>query len=373
MFHEVVKSLGIINAWFSEHQKVIEGVARGIGDALGDAFARGREQLTIFAHRLNDLADSPAFRRFAGMVTGAGHAIGAAMQNGGTRAAVAGGAVGLMAGIPGLGVLAGGLYSFVTQHEKAFDETLMHLGAALMSLAPVVTALWETFAVAEEFLGSLFAAVLPGLSAGIAAIVSGISYYYTAIITAAEGIWNQVSPAILALGSALGNLFSAVGSVLGPTMIILTQQFISVATTIATTVIPMFVRFVTAIGAIVNWIADHLRMVGVEIGNWTPGAAVAGGRSGDTKDTDIFKNMRDAINSIYRPEDQNKNGRLGDGRNRDQAHLQAQAPGRTNVNVQITQTINDASDPDRVMIDTRKAIYQSLFHPIESHGTAVLR
>jgi hypothetical protein len=41
--------------------------------------------------------------------------------------------------------------------------------------------------------------------------------------------------------------------------------------------------------------------------------------------------------------------------------------GNMNVTVRIEQTINDASDPDRVMIDTRRAVIQALRHPIESH------
>jgi hypothetical protein len=41
------------------------------------------------------------------------------------------------------------------------------------------------------------------------------------------------------------------------------------------------------------------------------------------------------------------------------------------VTVRIEQTINDASDPDRVRIDTRTAIRQALQQPIASHNAAL--
>jgi hypothetical protein len=48
-------------------------------------------------------------------------------------------------------------------------------------------------------------------------------------------------------------------------------------------------------------------------------------------------------------------------------------PGRTTFNVKIQQTINDSSNPDRVLIDTRRAIWMAINHPIETPTSVVAR
>ncbi len=49
------------------------------------------------------------------------------------------------------------------------------------------------------------------------------------------------------------------------------------------------------------------------------------------------------------------------------------AGGNMHVTVRIEQTINDASDPDRVLVDTRRAVFGALLHPIESFTNEPLR
>jgi hypothetical protein len=47
--------------------------------------------------------------------------------------------------------------------------------------------------------------------------------------------------------------------------------------------------------------------------------------------------------------------------------------GNVNVNVKIEQTINNADDPERVMIETHRALRDALIRPIESTGALVLK
>lgn len=54
------------------------------------------------------------------------------------------------------------------------------------------------------------------------------------------------------------------------------------------------------------------------------------------------------------------------------AHHPATPTAHTTVNVRIEQTINDASDPDRVVTSTRQAVRDAWLHPIESHSVAVI-
>lgn len=47
--------------------------------------------------------------------------------------------------------------------------------------------------------------------------------------------------------------------------------------------------------------------------------------------------------------------------------------GNMTVNVRLIQTINDAANPDAVVVNTRRAIYSAIYHPVETHGAAVMR
>jgi hypothetical protein len=374
VFEAMKDELKWINNWFERNSDVIKGVARGIGLALANAFRRADTALERMGERMAEFGESDTFRRLSGMVSRGAGAVGGMIdrvrESPGAAAGMAAGALGLAAGVPGLGLLAGGVANFVTEHRAEFDATLASLGEGLASLGGLVGPVAGTFGVLQEMIGTLLAGALPGIAEAVGYVLQSVSLAGQMIFGSVTGLLDAIFPSIGRLGGALGDLLSAVGDVLGPVVRIVGGLLSQVFDKVRTHLAPTFNQLAEAISSFIHWLADQLRRFGVELNAAAPGLINRpGGQPAPTNGQslgEILASMRDRLNNPARTQNAQANANRRRG---------AASPGKTNVSVRIEQTIHDASDPARVLVNTRRAIRQALEFPIESpgNGAHVLR
>lgn len=371
LFERVKRTLNDINDWFSQNQKYLEGIARGIGFNMAEGFVSAKIALLNLWASFKGFVDGPVFARLRGVVEAAGNLVGRVVPNTrGGAAVAAAGAVGAAAGVPGVGLFAGAVASAFEHHSGTMFGVLERLRDVFDKLLAVVDPIVGLFGLVEDTMGDMLAAALPGLSAALFAIVDGLVFFWNTLVRVADEILGRLRPIFEQLSSQLGEFVDALGSVLGPLIRILAKALGDMILSLFNDFMPMVRGLAHALGSALDWLAAKLRRLGIQLESVAPASVATSGILGAqaSTGTPVATLLRNAFARLYRPGEAQATDADGNPR-----HRHPQTPGRTNVHVRIEQTINDASDPDRVLVDTRKALWQALFHPVESHGTAVLR
>lgn len=223
LFERLTAGARRLNEWFEANEAAALRLARVVGDRLGT----GLDRVVAAGRRVPGLLAQARESRPGRALAGA---LGSA--EGRSRLLATGaGVVGMLAGIPGLGILVG------VVAELATNGPLM--AQVWAQLTPLLTTAGGLFATLITGVSSLVAAALPGLLAGINMILPPLQQIFTAL-----------APHLGPLGTALGNLLAQVG---GLAATLLTQLM---------PVLPPLVQFLTqmvnAIARLVGWVNSIL-------------------------------------------------------------------------------------------------------------------
>jgi hypothetical protein len=124
-------------------------------------------------------------------------------------------AVGLAAGIPGLGVLLGA-FTEVVQHTDAMNAVFGFVTYALQTGVSVFGRAWSVITTFETALGRVVAGVLPGLMGAGNWLISAFDHATGRIGPAISSFITASEPLFTAFGTALGNTASHLAMILTP-------------------------------------------------------------------------------------------------------------------------------------------------------------
>jgi hypothetical protein len=390
LFDEAKQALRDLNGWLERNHDRVEAFARTVGRGLAEAFSRVVEIAKERGPVLARLGQSPLLRRLAGAAAGlaSGASLGSVAStsrgaDGRATAVAAGAGVGLALGVPALGLAFAALLEFAT-HTKAVDVVLASLAAsghAVLALAPDAQRGVE---LASTGAGSAAASVLPGAFSGLAVVVqTAVDYFHT--------LMRVLDPYIVMLGSYLAPVFASlgrVGAALGGSLGGFLRILAMLVVFNLRTLLPVFERVAGVLASVLDavlralaWFLEHLsavfnkliellnRIPGVRLES--PGGLAAPGLSlsgGDAPDGDGFHRLEGMMGFDRRQSDA-----LGVLLRRSTGVTPARGDTHVTNHVQVHQTIEQADDPDRVLIATREAVIQAMLHPVQSASAGVER
>ena len=350
-FHVAKKELRSMNDWWGQNEKGIREYANGVGTLLVGAYKTARREAGVYFDRVDAFVRSDTAQRLwsfgeraASMASNlAGRAWGAVTESPGATASGVGMAAGVAMGIPGLGLVLGGLVQFAT-HTEAADAVMSSLGDTAGSVAAILGTLWPLFEQVEVGLGDVFASLLPGLAAGLAGAAEGLQQFIAEAGPGVGELIDAVRPIVEMLGGILGELAREIGTDTIERLHDLGVGVGALASVIAELIASLQLREAPALGTLRNAPRDGAHGQG------------------------IAERLNTFLERIRQPLTAQQRAELGarGGARREVGH-----PGRTVVNVQIHQTVNTNDDPDRVLLMTRRAVYQGLHAPLQSPGVRV--
>lgn len=350
-FHVAKKELRSMNDWWGQNEKGIREYANGVGTLLVGAYKTARREAGVYFDRVDAFVRSDTAQRLwsfgeraASMASNlAGRAWGAVTESPGATASGVGMAAGVAMGIPGLGLVLGGLVQFAT-HTEAADAVMSSLGDTAGSVAAILGTLWPLFEQVEVGLGDVFASLLPGLAAGLAGAAEGLQQFIAEAGPGVGELIDAVRPIVEMLGGILGELAREIGTDTIERLHDLGVGIGALASVIAELIASLQLREAPALGTLRNAPRDGAHGQG------------------------IAERLNTFLERIRQPLTAQQRAELGarGGARREVGH-----PGRTVVNVQIHQTVNTNDDPDRVLLMTRRAVYQGLHAPLQSPGVRV--
>jgi hypothetical protein len=418
MFESLKSAVAGLNELYARNEVAIREVAYGAGTVLANAFERARDLAWEMQEAVLGLLESRSFTAaFDTVVGGARNLMGGAMrtvrENPAAAASTVGSAVGLAAGLPGLGVVLGGLAAFATHTEEAnaFLSIMSVVGGDVLS---VFEPLYSVVMAVESVLGDLFAAFLPPFADALATVTGVIAEVIGYLRPAVLEYIESLRPGVVFLGGALGGIAQLLANVLGP---VVSTLGASIASTIH--VISRAVTWITShLGGLIGIsAADAGRATGATMaglgagigvslagllqGRFATGAEVdaamqaagdrafnrgaqsrEGGGLGDRvrnaaggpahPTNTLMDRLNTSINGLRRTFDEGQ-GAPNLGGIRGGAPRQVPSGQRPVVNVTINNTVNAADDPDRVLVLTRRALVEALYQPLESPTARVLR
>jgi hypothetical protein len=373
LFEFARKNLVDINKWFDANAEPIQNLFRGIGTALANGLERAKARMESLFGRMREFGESDTFKAISGALSGAGSTVRAVVDNAGGAGGLAQIAGRLLGAGGPAGMLIGGGVNFATEHQAEFSATMNGLMDLFTRLGALVMPLLDIFGQFNSLVGGMMAGILPGLVSGLGTLADGVVYAFNGVYWIVSDILGAVGPAVMGLAGAIGTLLASIGGVLGPVINILGGLLMEVWASVREYVIPAFNGLISAITSVINWIAEKLSMFGVEVSRMAPGGIQMGGGqpSSGPGANELMQRLMASISQPARA--QNAEGGAAAQANR--RRTGAAGKGSTNVTVRLEQTIHDASDPDRVMIQTRDLIRSALEHPISSSSTvaSVLR
>ncbi len=376
LFEAAKGTLSDINDWFERNKTYLTEVMRGVGESLAYGFERARTKIEEIVAALRQVSHAEwlgrlvdGLQRVGGGIVAAGRmAVNTARVNPGAAATVGGAAVGAMVGAPGLGLAAGAVFAMLREHGAELVPVWDNLAAIGRDLQGVLMPVVRMFETIESTLGDFAAGALPGLSAGLREIVEGFRRGYSAFSDSITGLLANIRPEIHRLGAAFGELWHTATSVLGPALAFVGRGIGEIVTSFAAILIPA----IHALASALHWASYVARHPIEAMRNGVPELAIPRGASrGPARD--VGAEVSAAFEGLRSPEQDLHDLVTATNRHRLRRPREPASPGHTNVTVRIEQTINDASDPARVLVDTRRAIWSALFHPIEGAGAPVLR
>ena len=414
MFDAAKSAVAGLNELYDRNAVAIREVAYGAGTVLANAFERARDLAWEMQEAVLGLLESRSFTAAVDVVAGGVRgAVRTVRENPGVAASTVGSAVGLAAGLPGLGLVLGGLANFATHTEEAgaFLSIMAVVGADVLS---VFEPLYSVVMAVESVLGGLFAAFLPPFADALATVTGVIAEVIGFLRPAVLELIDALRPVIVFLGGALGGIAQLLANLLGP---VVSTLGASIAAT------------VHVISRVITWITSHLgnligisaadagraagaTFAGLGAGIGTSVAAMLQGRLATDAEVDaamqaagdrafdrgaqsraggladrvrnaaggpgvnpgdtLMDRLNTSINGLRRTfEEGQGNPTLGGIRGG--APRQVPSGQRPVVNVTINNTVNAAEDPDRVMVLTRRALVEALYQPLESPTARVSR
>lgn len=253
LFRLAKSELKSMNDWWGRNLTTVNEVANGIGVRLVASYRRaGVESRNLF-RSMDDWSAGPTGQRLlgfadrlrAGASSLANRAATAVTDNPIGAASFAAGGIGLAAGLPGLGLLAGGLMNFAT-HTAAADTTMANLGNAGANLTTAFFGLQPIVQGVDGVLGSLLAGVLPGWSQGMSNLSASVA---DAVL--------KVGPSIFGMLMALAPVFEGFGTIIGTVGMILNTA-LGEAFSTASTVVRSFADTMKNVTmGLRTWLAQH--------------------------------------------------------------------------------------------------------------------
>lgn len=391
LFEEAKGALRELNGWLERNHDRLEAMARTAGRGLAEAFSRVVEVARELAPLLARMAASPLGRGLSGALSGLASgaplssvlSVSAGPEGDRATAAAVGTGVGLGLGLPVLGIAFAALLEFAT-HTKAVDVVLASLaasGRSVLALAPDAARGTELAAAGA---GGAAAAVAPGVFSGLNDVVqTAVDYFHT--------LMGVLDPYIVMVGAFLAPVFATlgrIGAALGGSL----GGFLRVVAMLVVfnlrSLLPMFERVAGVLAVVANgmlravaWLLEGMAAAFsrlIRLLNTIPGMRLDAPRlagvglglrdgAGDAPEGDGFhqpslmgfdRRQADAFATLFR-----------------RATGATPARGDTHVtnHVQVHQTIEQADDPDRVLIATRDAVLDAMLHPVESTSVTVTR
>lgn len=190
------------------------------------------------------------------------------ITNGGTSdttqlGGVAAGA-GAMAGGPVVGVLIGGIMSFLT-HTEAVGQTMASLVELLDGLMVVGYQVATIFGVLSESVGSGLAVVLPVIADFLANVANGLGVFLGYINVIVQGIAADLAPAFEMLGSAFSQIVAGIRDLVVPFLEALGITLLRVWQNIREYVVPAFTWLARGIEQVMTAIGNFLSRIGAEL------------------------------------------------------------------------------------------------------------
>lgn len=255
LFEKLKDTLADLNVYFERHQQQLEHIAETVGNRLANAFQnvvdRVRELGSLlerargFADRMRDVGAGVRER-----VSGAG-----VVGSVGTASA-AGTIAGAVGGVPGLGAVLGALAAFAT-HTDAVALTFVRMQSVI---DPILNLFSVWFGVAGPIfteLGTALASVIPGLVGGLSALFSALTGGIGERISMIGGAFREVLAAMQPLFAVVGPLLRSIGALLGRVVGIFWEIF-NVKLRVVTTIIG---TLASVLAPIVGFVGDHLRRI----------------------------------------------------------------------------------------------------------------
>jgi hypothetical protein len=386
---------------FSQH--VID-IGTTISDRIVGAIREAVDQVGSLHDRFQQLGawvrDQPWFSGLHDLRQAAHSAVADVGQNHEARGGMMGGVATIALGslLGPLSVLAGPLLSLASSTgglSVAFDTVLY----TLSSFAPLLEPVLSLFAGINDILGQALGMVLP-------VVVELLQELIPPILQLGETVLGIVQGALHALGPSLMNLVRSLGQVLAPA-IQLVAEVLQLLWDVAEPLVML-------VGLVVDAFSGLLSILGLLLGDLhdrqqelhtppqTPEQArliernqavavwdvqtwmQAGGQGaspytadqlvhqfhlGESDATVEFLRRQEALNAsndAFAPEFARTNPQTPTRRTPVPA-------GHTTNNITIHQTVNEAEDPDRLLVMTRDVVNDALRHPIESPGARVTR
>lgn len=362
VLHDINSLLMDSNGHLTEQAQQVVTIGKMIATYLVSGFSRALELAKQLGTAMlaigRNIMRAPwmqGMMNFVNRVAAVGARLGA--MAGGSRGHAGQTAVAGIAGRMALGpagAALGAMAAFAT-HTNEVNLVLMRLSSIGSLLVTGILPMVELFGFANEQVGALMAAVLPGVMSALESLVGPVmevigwfGQLYTTLAT-------RLMPHLLNLWTAIGSLVGALGSFLGPVIRIVGAVFMSMVRVVSAFVIPVVTRLYDALAWFIRGVAGLLRFLGRAAGSVAdltvgpaPGAAPAA-------EMDIFASIRGAIEEGTRSAE-----------NRDAAHqAAARAASRAaphqrgghgthndfrNSRFSIQQRFAEGFDPDRVAV-----------------------
>lgn len=272
-------------------------------------------------------------------------------NSGGVAMAAAG--AGALVGVPGLGLAVSGLINFAT-HLEAVQSVLISLGRIWNALLSVLDPVLRLFEVVGAYLGSMLAAVLPGLMGGLDEMISGIAAglrgFIETLIPIAESLAKHLLPIFETVGDIMRNLGHMLSVNFQIWFKILGWVFSSLETPFNFLIdrLKDAAYWIKRFSDALVYIQNHtmLRFLpksqAVESGGW---------------DFSFLHNIKKSFDISVPKFLEMLKGKMP---------VAVKANVKQVNNVQMPVTINQADNPDRVFIDVKKALRDALLFPKES-------
>lgn len=408
LFERMKSVLSDVNKWFERNEQLIVKFANAAGHKAVAAF----DEMVAKARELHSL-----LQRVQGFAGSIGNRIssGVASVGGANVASTAAGVAATAAtGIPGIGIVIGALASFAT-HTDAVALTFFRLQTIIDPLTNKVSMVFDTVTMVVGGLGNMLAAILPGLAGGLSAVFVAVTGGLGERLSMIGGTFQQLFTILQPLFAVIGPLLQSLGKLFGK----IVGLFLDLANAKLRAILSIFSTLVAVLTPVVAWAGDHLRRIidwlsnrlddlsrvvhrvreAIEtvIGsfrsvitsliNWMrslPGIGrfVAGfpeptqtaPEAAAVPEAPRFAGDPWAVSSSYSPFKLNNAFRRNDRTLLDTARANQGSPNITqHNNITIQNTINQAEDPDRILMVSRSAWLEALRGPIESAQSAVTR
>lgn len=331
LFTRVKTELNEINNYLQAHQERLNEITNTVGQRLASAFDRVKDSVVFIRDHFREIADHARDmgERFGG----------AALVGRGALGMIANrGVAGAVGGMVGGGVGAGGLMI-----AAVFTPLIVAIADGSVSLRRLKADVDSVLTPLVHGLGQLWSVLQP--------VISALGrLQFRALETLLDNV-KKVADAFDGIVTTLND----VKNMLPESFVHRAETFFDSFTSLFSRAFDIALHAIPGVGALLTGV-DWYR-------SWRAGrSGFVGNIMPDQEDNRVDAIAPFVQHALARREDRRQ---------------EVPPRGNMRVDVRIVQTINDAADSDRVLVDTRRAIWSALRSPIESAGpggsSAVLR